>query len=57
MCGMRELRGEFDLEQEPVGSGDRRELGLQDLEGDGAVVLEVFGETDPRTARCVPTRP
>jgi hypothetical protein len=43
---MRELRGDLDLAQEPVRAEERRELGVQDLEGDRAVVLEVLGETD-----------
>ena len=38
---MLERRGGLDLDDEPLGTEHRRELGLQHLERDVAVVLEV----------------
>ncbi len=38
--------GGLDLDHEAVGAEDGGELGLEDLDGDLAVVLEVVGEVD-----------
>jgi len=38
--------GEFDLSQEAFGPERGRELGVEDLERDRAVVLQVLGEED-----------
>src|SRR3990172_1023114 len=46
--GMVELRGDRDLAQEPVGAEGGRELWLEDLEGDSALVLEVLSEINGR---------
>ena len=43
---MLEPRGELDLAQEPLGTEGGGELGLEHLEGDRPVVLEVAGEID-----------
>jgi len=45
-----EARGEADLADESLGAHDGVEVEAQDLEGDGAVVLEVVGEEDSRHA-------
>ena len=44
--GMLQRRDRLDLAQEPRGADDRGELGLQDLDGDLAVVLQVLREID-----------
>src|SRR6185503_20623746 len=46
---VRQSRGDLDLLEEP--RRRERESGLQDLDGDAAVVLEISGEID----RCHPT--
>jgi hypothetical protein len=38
--------GHLDLPQEPLRPQRGGQLGLEDLEGDGAVVLEIGGEVD-----------
>jgi len=43
---MLETRGGLDLYDEAVGAEDGGELGLQHLERDPAVVLEVLGEVN-----------
>ena len=43
---MREARGEVDLPDESLSADDGIEVEAQDLEGDGAVVLEVVGQKD-----------
>ena len=43
---MLQGRDRLDLAQEPLGTDDRGELGLQDLDGDLAVVLEILREID-----------
>ena len=43
---MLELGGDLDLAQEPLGTDDRGELGMQHLDGDLAVVLEVLRQVD-----------
>ena len=43
---MLEPGGEADLAEEALGAEGGGELGVEDLEGDGAVVLEVLGEED-----------
>ena len=43
---VREARGEVDLPDESLGADDGIEVEAQDLEGDGAVVLEVVGQKD-----------
>src|SRR3972149_2194390 len=49
---MVELRGDLDLAQEPVGAEGGRELWLEDLEGDSALVLEgLRKKTGPHPAR------
>src|SRR3990170_7456179 len=45
---MVELRGDLDLAQEPVGAEGGRELWLEDLECDSALVLEVLSEINGR---------
>ena len=50
MCGCWSARGGLDLLHEALGAEHGGELGLQDLEGDLAVVLEVLGEVDRRHA-------
>ena len=44
--GMLQLGGGLNLLDEPIRAQDRGELGLQHLDGDFAVVLEVLGEVD-----------
>ena len=43
---MLEPGGEADLAEEALGAEGGGELGVEDLEGDVAVVLEVLGEED-----------
>ena len=43
---LRELCRKTDLAQEPLGAEDGRELWAEDLECDGAIVLQVPGEID-----------
>ena len=43
---MIEPGGNLDLAQEAVGAERGGELGVQHLEGDDAVVLEIAGEVD-----------
>ena len=43
-----QVRRRLDLGQEALGSDDRGELGLEDLQRDAAMVLEVFREKDRR---------
>ena len=47
---MMECRGDLDLAQEPVDAEHGGQVGLEDLERDLAVVLEVVGEVDGRHA-------
>ena len=47
---MLQAGGELDLAQEPLGAERRGELGMEHLEGDRAVVLEVLGQVDRRHA-------
>ncbi len=44
--GMLEVGGRPDFGQEPLGAEGRGELGVQHLDGDVAVVLQVVGEID-----------
>ena len=44
--GMLQARGGLDLGEEAVTADDGAQLGVQDLDGDLAVVLQVFGEVD-----------
>jgi hypothetical protein len=39
---MVQPRRDLDLPEEPVGTQGGRQLGLQDLDRDGAVVLEIL---------------
>ena len=41
-----EVGGGLDLGEEALGTDDGGEFGAEDLDGDGAVVLEVVGEVD-----------
>ena len=43
---MAEAGGGLDLAQEALGAERGGELGAEDLDGDLAVVLEIFGEID-----------
>lgn len=43
---MLQVRGGLDLAEEALGADHRREFGLQHLDGDLALVLEVLGEVD-----------
>ncbi len=43
---MLEIGRDLDLGQEALAAEDGGELGVQDLDGDLAAVLEVFGEVD-----------
>ena len=43
---MLEAGGDLDLGEEAVAADDGAQLGVQDLDGDLAVVLEVLGEVD-----------
>ena len=47
---MLQVGGDLDLGEEPLGAEHGGELGLEDLDGDLAVVLEVVGEIDRRHA-------
>src|SRR5688572_22180577 len=47
---MLQVRGELDLLEEPVGAQDGGELGVEDLDGDLAAVLQIFGEIHGRHA-------
>ena len=42
--GVRQVRGRRDLSQEPLGPNDGGQFGLQDLERDLALVLQVVGQ-------------
>ena len=46
--GVLEGGGDLDLAEEPVAAEDGRQLGLEHLDGDAAVVLQVLGEKDDR---------
>ena len=50
MCGCCEPGGEADLALEALRPERGGELGVEDLQGDGAVMLEVVGEIDGRHA-------
>ena len=54
--GMLQPRGELDLALEPLGAERGGDLGVQDLERDGAVVAQVVGEEDDGKSRRGPTR-
>ena len=41
-----EVGGGLDLGQEALGADDGGEFGAEDLDGDGAIVLEVVGQVD-----------
>ena len=41
---MLQIRSGLDLGQEPLGSQDCSEVGLQDLQGDSALMLQVVGQ-------------
>ena len=43
---MLEVGGGLDLAQEALGADDGGEFGAEDLDGDGAIVLEVVREVD-----------
>ena len=47
---MLEVRSRLDLGQEPLGTDDRREFRLQDLQRDLALVLDVVRQVDRRHA-------
>ena len=46
--GVLECRGDLDLAEEPLAAEDGRQLGLEQLDGDAPVVLQVLGEKDDR---------
>ncbi len=46
--GVLERRGDLDLAEEPLAAQDGGQLGLQQLDGDVAVVLQVLREEDRR---------
>ena len=46
--GVLEGRGDLDLAEEPLAAEHGRQLGLEQLDGDGAAVLQVLGEEDDR---------
>ena len=46
MADADEAGGEPDLPDEPLGAQRVRQLGMEDLQGDGAVVPEIAGEID-----------
>ena len=46
--GVLQLRGRLDLGEEPLTPDDGRQLGLQDLQRDLALVLQILGEVDRR---------
>jgi len=48
--GMVQAGGDCDLAEEPLGAESGRELGLQNLDGDWAMMLPILGEID----RCHP---
>ena len=50
MCGCCSVRGRLDLGEEPLGAERRGEIGVQHLDRDVAVVLEVVREIDGRHA-------
>ena len=50
-----QVGGRLDLSQEPLGSDYRREFGLQDLQRDLALVLQVLGQVDG--GPCQPPSP
>jgi hypothetical protein len=43
-----ERRGDFDLAEESLAAEDGRQVGLEELDGDEAVVLQVLREKDDR---------
>jgi hypothetical protein len=45
---MLELRLDLDLAEETIGGHRADELGLEDLEGDVALILQISGEKDDR---------
>ena len=47
---MLQVRGDADLAQEPFGAERGGHVGVEDLEGDGAVVLDVVREEHGRHA-------
>ena len=47
---MLQVGGELDLLEEPIGAEHGRQLGVQDLDGNMATVLDVFGEVHGRHA-------
>jgi hypothetical protein len=47
-AGVTQLGGNLDLAEEPFRADRSGEFGLQDLDGNQAVVLEVPGEVDRR---------
>ena len=53
---MLEVGGGLDLGEEAFGADDGGEFGAEDLDGDGAVVLEVVGEVDGGHAALRPAR-
>ena len=44
--GVLQVRGDLDLGEEAIAANDGAQLGMEDLDGDLAAVLEVFGEVD-----------
>ena len=44
--GMLQRGGDLDLAEEPIAAESHRQLGFENLERDGAMVLEVGGEVD-----------
>ena len=49
--GVREAGRDLDLTEKPLRTQGSRDFGLQDLDGDSAMVLQVLGEIDG----CHPT--
>ena len=45
---MVKVRGDLDLREEPLGADDGAELGIEKLQRDLAVMLDVAGEIDRR---------
>ena len=46
MCGCWSRAASLDLPDKPLGAQRVRQLGMEDLQGDGAVVPEIAGEVD-----------
>src|SRR2546422_480892 len=46
--GVREAGRDLDLTEKPLRTQGSRDFGLQDLDGDSAMVLQVLGEIDVR---------